>query len=125
MKKTTSSSSLELLKMYFWHLNIESSCQTLFNSFCLVYDGPIYTTSALLGVNALFNATEQNHFEKLVVSQLVKFLDLYGTQSVHYCHHKSPPFVLILSQLSPVPVMPSSFCMIHFSILSSMPGFSE
>jgi len=123
--KETHASSLELLKICFWHPNIESLCQTLFNSFCLIYDGPIYTTSALLGVNELFNATEQNHFEKLVVSQLVKFPGLYGTQSVHYCHHKSPPFVLILSQLSQVPMIPASFCMIHFSILSSMPGFSK
>jgi hypothetical protein len=115
--KETPSSSLELLKIYFWHLNIESLCHTLFNSFCLVYGGPIYTASALLGVNALFNATEQNHFEKLVVSQLVKFLGLYGTQSVHYCHHTC--------QLSPVLVIPASFCMIHFSILSSVPGFSK
>ena len=97
----------------------------MFSSFCLVYGGRIYTTSTLLDVNELFNATEQNHFEKLVVSQLVKFPGLYGTQSVHYCRHKSPPFVLILSQLSPVPVIPASFCMIHFSILSSMPGFSK
>ena len=81
MKETHSSfSSLELLKIYFWLLNIDSLCQTLLNSFCLVYGGPIYTTSALLDVNELFNATEQNHFEKLVVSQLVKFPGLYGTQ---------------------------------------------
>jgi hypothetical protein len=81
MKETHSSyspsSSMGLLKIYFWHLNVESLCQTLLNRFCLVYGGPIYTTSALLDVNELFNATEQIHFEKLVVSQLVKFPGLY------------------------------------------------
>jgi hypothetical protein len=120
--KETHASSLELLKIYFWHLNIESLCQTLFSNFCLVYGGPIYT-SALLDVNELFNATDQNHFEKLVVPELVKFPGLYGTQGVHYCHRKSPPFVLILSQLSPVHVIPASFFMIHFNILSSVSGF--
>ena len=112
-----------LCNYWIWHLNIESLCQSLFNSFCLVFGGPIHKTPLLLEVKELFNATEQNHFEKLVVSQLVKFPGFYGTQSVHYCLHKSPPLVLILSKLSPVHVIPASFFMIHFNIPSSVPGF--
>lgn len=54
-------------------------------------------------------------FEKLKVSQLVRFLSGMIPE-VYYYVHKGPPRVTILSQINLVRVQPSRIVTIHFSI---------
>jgi hypothetical protein len=55
--------------------------------------------------------------EKLTFPQLVKFPTFYGTRKFIIALKKSPPPVLIMSQIIPVSDPPFHFLKIHFNII--------
>jgi len=62
--------------------------------------------------------------EKLTVIQLVeKFPAFFWNPKFHYRIHKRSPLVSILNQTNQVPISPSYFLNIHFSIIPSTPRF--